>query len=152
MLRSDLKKKFLSSYFYSLIPSNPLKKLSARILPVSSFWTEGGFTLALLSEAWQTLDHFCNGNWIFSPLLWLRENCKSILDWSHRRTLSPKSYLTISGRFPTQVLSDLSMSWCIKHLKLPTFLKAYWQGSNCLNPRQMIEHCCNNRNWPLDLM
>lgn len=55
MLRNDWKKNFLSSYFYStplssLILPNPLKILSARILPMSSFWTEGGFALALFSE------------------------------------------------------------------------------------------------------
>lgn len=67
-----LEKKFLSSYFYStalpsLILPNPLKKLSARILPMSSFWTEGGFTLALFWEAWRPLDHCCSRNWIFFP-------------------------------------------------------------------------------------
>lgn len=69
-----LEKNFLSSYFYStalssLILPNPLKKLSARILPMSSFWTEGGFTLALFWEAWRPLDHFCSRNWIFFPTL-----------------------------------------------------------------------------------
>lgn len=69
-----LEKNFLSSYFYStalssLILPNPLKKLSARIFPMSSFWTVGGFTLALFSEAWRPLDHFCSRNRIFSPTL-----------------------------------------------------------------------------------
>lgn len=115
------------SYFYStsltsLILSNLLQKVSARTLPMSSFWTVGGFALALFSEAWRPWDHFCNGNWIFFFFPPHSHNSERIEKgfWIKdiKRLLSSETYLTVSEGFPTQVLCNLWVTSCIYFLWL----------------------------------
>lgn len=67
----------------------------------------GGFALALFSEASQPWDHFVVEIEFFPHSHYSERIVKGFWTKATERLLSPTSYLIISERFPTQVLSNL---------------------------------------------